>query len=267
MVHEQFPGHSTIINYICLRHSSDKSQLTSFASEVIGRTQIYAHAVFSFKVPQNVIAAQALSLKGSQLPSVFFHHKIIPGSSTSTTTTQTTTMVSFSPKVSVREYERILDIQSNDTFLGLAIGWKYNESTRPTLKRRRNQTDNFLPPAEYGNAALHWGERLEVLRSYGFSEKQLDSFWTASRKKAVDLDEQEEQQNQQVNAYITTMLGGKKKESKTKDNKKKDTNKRARGWLARRGANKQVASEIDSSSLHRSPRFSKQRRRGSPLSQ
>ena len=182
-------------------------------------------------------------------------------------------MVSFSPTVSIREYERIIDVNATDTFLGLALGWAYKESSRPTLKRRRNQT-SILPPTEFGNASLHWGERLEILRSYGFPEKQLDSFWTASRRKAVSLDEQEEQRrNEQVSVYLASMLGVGKKASKTKENKKKETNKRSRGWIsirkhrASRSENKDASESIDSSSLHRSPRLSKQRRRTSPPAQ
>jgi hypothetical protein len=100
---------------------------------------------------------------------------------------QNINMVSFSPIVSIREYQRTLDLHVTDTFLGLTIGWNYNESSsqQQAVQQRTKASSKHLE-------ALDWSGRLEILRDYGFPEHALDVFWTNSRNKAVQLHQQKE---------------------------------------------------------------------------
>jgi hypothetical protein len=150
-------------------------------------------------------------------------------------------MVSFSPNVSVREYQRILDCQAADTFLALTIGWNYSESSLPVVNDRQ---PNNQSPVERPRAS-DWQRRLEIFRDYGFDEEVLNIFWTQSRRRAVRLCEQQEQErrrNDPVTSILTSMLLEPKEEIKT-------TTIKQRGSFFRR--RRKVGVTVDDTTLHK----------------
>lgn len=87
----------------------------------------------------------------------------------------TATTVSFG-SVQVREYERVID--STDKYMGLALGWSYNEIAPSPVKERNHATKYSVSTASRGGdetrmKRTNGSERYGMLLRYGYVQKEL----------------------------------------------------------------------------------------------
>lgn len=87
--------------------------------------------------------------------------------------TSTATTVSFG-SVQVREYERVID--STDKFMGLALGWSYNESA-PSPMKERNHASKYAAGGGGGDEKkmkrTNGSDRYGMMLRYGYVPKEL----------------------------------------------------------------------------------------------
>jgi len=94
--------------------------------------------------------------------------------------TTSTGSVSFGP-VRVREYERVID--STNIYMGLALGWSYND-VAPAPVRERNHTSKYSTGGSTAGGASHGGDESRMKRTngsdrygmmlrYGYAQKEL----------------------------------------------------------------------------------------------
>lgn len=89
--------------------------------------------------------------------------------------TSTSTSVSFG-SVRVREYERVID--STEKYMGLALGWNYNDmEPSPVLKQRNHASKYSVGGGSHGGdekmKRTNGSDRYGMLVRYGYAPKEL----------------------------------------------------------------------------------------------
>lgn len=115
--------------------------------------------------------------------------------------------VSFG-SVRVREYERVID--STNMYMGLALGWNYNDKV-PTPVREKNKASKYSVSSSHGGESrmkrTNGSDRYGMMIKYGYAQKELKQatkeaaqfYKQRSRDAArsiVVADERNKQQNQ-----------------------------------------------------------------------
>lgn len=122
--------------------------------------------------------------------------------------------VSFG-SIQVREYERVID--STQMYMGLALGWNYNEKT-PFPVKEKNHTKNYASCPHGGDESrmkrTNGNDRFGMLINYGYSRKDLKNagkeaarfYKQRQREAARSLVVQDEKAKQNAQPKRRTML-------------------------------------------------------------
>jgi hypothetical protein len=102
------------------------------------------------------------------------HHRLSKTKSKDDGSTSTATSVSFG-SVQVREYERVID--STEKYMGLALGWNYNEIAPSPLKERNHASKYSMGKSHGGDETkmkrTNGSDRYGMMVRYGYATKEL----------------------------------------------------------------------------------------------